>query len=114
MKKKIFFSIIIITIITLTNSVTASSLSINTNIPTISNIYTEGFYNFDNKNQINMIVTLTDKTPTKLIIFDSELNIEFLAILQEKDKYYINPFNPGDTVGIVGGGQVSIVFEEIK
>ena len=72
MIKKLSFLIVFMFFITLTNSVIASTISSNTNIPTISNTYTEGLYRFDNSSNIEMVVMLNNDVPTKLIIFDDE------------------------------------------
>ena len=72
MIKKLYFLIVFMFFITLTNSVIASTISSNTNIPTISNTYTEGLYRFGNSSNIDMVVMLNNDVPTKLIIFDDE------------------------------------------
>lgn len=96
------------------NSINGNTLSTNTNIPTVSNVYKEGFYRFDNTTNIDMIVMLNTDVPTKLIIFDDEMNIKFLSDLPYKNKLYIRGFHINQIVGIVGEGDVAISFEPIN
>lgn len=96
------------------NSINENTLSSNTNIPTVSNVYKEGFYRFDNTTNIDMIVMLNTDVPTKLIIFDDEMNIKFLSDLPYKNKFYIRSFHINQIVGIVGEGEVAISFEPIN
>ncbi|MBS6500650.1 MAG: hypothetical protein KH415_03250 [Clostridium sp.] len=96
------------------NSIDGNTLSSNTNIPTVSNVYKEGFYRFDNTTNIDMIVMLNTDVPTKLIIFDDEMNIKFLSDLPYKNKFYIRSFHINQIVGIVGEGEVAISFEPIN
>lgn len=96
------------------NSINGNTLSSNTNIPTVSNVYKEGFYRFDNTTNIDMIVMLNTDVPTKLIIFDDEMNIKFLSNLPYKNKFYIRSFHINQIVGIVGEGEVAISFEPIN
>lgn len=114
MFKKIYFLIVFMFFIILPNSVKASTISGDNNIPAISNIYTEGFYRFDNPTNIDMVVLLTNDVPAKFIIFDNEMNVEFLSDLPYNDKFYIHKFAPGQIVGIVGEGKVALSFEPIK
>lgn len=93
------------------NSINGNTLSSNTNIPTVSNVYKEGFYRFDNTTNIDMIVMLNTDVPTKLIIFDDEMNIKFLSDLPYKNKFYIRSFHINQ---IVGEGEVAISFEPIN
>lgn len=74
----------------------------------------EGFYRFDNTTNIDMIVMLNTDVPTKLIIFDDEMNIKFLSDLPYKNKLYICGFHINQIVGIVGEGDVAISFEPIN
>lgn len=96
------------------NSIDGNTLSSNTNIPNVSNVYKEGFYRFDNTTNIDMIVMLNTDVPTKLIIFDDEMNIKFLSDLPYKNKFYIRSFHINQIVGIVGEGDVAISFEPIN
>lgn len=96
------------------NSINGNTISSNTNIPTVSNVYKEGFYRFDNTTNIDMIVMLNTDVPTKLIIFDDEMNIKFLSDLPYKNKFYIRSFHINQIVGIVGEGEVAISFEPIN
>ena len=96
------------------NSINGNTLSSNTNIPTVSNVYKEGFYRFHNTTNIYMIVMLNTDVPTKLIIFDDEMNIKFLSDLPYKNKFYIRSFHINQIVGIVGEGEVAISFEPIN
>ncbi|WP_373205461.1 hypothetical protein [Clostridium tertium] len=96
------------------NSIDGNTLSSNTNIPNVSNVYKEGFYRFDNTTNIDMIVMLNTDVPTKLIIFDDEMNIKFLSDLPYKNKFYIRSFHINQIVGIVGEGEVAISFESIN
>lgn len=96
------------------NSIDGNTLSSNTNIPTVSNVYKEGIYRFDNTTNIDMIVMLNTDVPTKLIIFDDEMNIKFLSDLPYKNKFYIRSFHINQIVGIVGEGEVAISFESIN
>ncbi|MDU8966127.1 MAG: hypothetical protein E7H39_09750 [Clostridium sp.] len=96
------------------NSINGNTLSSNTNIPTVSNVYKEGFYRFHNTTNIDMIVMLNTDVPTKLIIFDDEMNIKFLSDLPYKNKFYIRSFHINQIVGIVGEGEVAISFEPIN
>ncbi len=124
MIKKIYSLTLLMLLITLPNNISASTISSNsvsaniissnTNIPTVSNVYKEGFYRFDNTTNIDMIVMLNTDVPTKLIIFDDEMNIKFLSDLPYKNKFYIRNFQTQQIVGIVGGGQVAISFEPIN
>ncbi|MBS5884035.1 MAG: hypothetical protein E6300_06255 [Clostridium sp.] len=124
MIKKIYSLTLLMLLITLPNNISASTISSNsvsaniissnTNIPTVSNVYTEGFYRFDNETNIDMIIMLSTDVPTKLIIFDDEMNIKFLSDLPYKNKFYIRNFQTQQIVGIVGGGQVAISFEPIN
>ena len=74
----------------------------------------EWFYRFDNTTNIDMIVMLNTDVPTKLIIFDDEMNIKFLSDLPYKNKLYIRGFHINQIVGIVGEGDVAISFEPIN
>ena len=68
MTKKILFFIMCMIIILSSKSVKATTISSNTNIPTISNVYTEGIYRFDNTNEIDMVLMLNTDVSTRLII----------------------------------------------
>lgn len=114
MIKKIVFFIMCMIIILSPNSVKATTTLSNTNIPTISDLYTEGIYKFDNNTEIDMIVMLNTDVSTKIIIFDDEMNIELLSTLPYQQKFYIRNFKTNQIVGIVGEGEVAISFEKIK
>lgn len=112
MIKKFLFSIMLIIFITLPNSVMASTISSNTTIPTISKIYSEGFYSFDNTTDVDIGITLTNDTPTKIIILDQEMNIEFMSNIPYDYKFYLRKIAPGKIIGLVGKGKVAITFEQ--
>ncbi len=114
MIKKIFVFIVFMLFITLPTSVKASTNSSNTTIPTISQIYTEGFYNFDNIEKFDISVTLTQDIPTKIIILDEEINIDFMSGIPYNYKFYLRNIDPGSIIGIVGQGEVAITFEPSK
>ena len=63
------------------NSINGNTLSSNTNIPTVSNVYKEGFYRFDNTTNIDMIVMLNTDVPTKLINTSPSLIAQFSSFL---------------------------------
>ena len=114
MIKKIFLLIVFMLFITLPTSVKASTISSNTTIPTISKIYTEGFYNFDNIDKFDIGITLTNNVPTKIIILDEEINIDFMSSIPCNNKFYLRNIEPGSIIGIVGQGEVAITFEPCK
>ncbi|MDU1127270.1 MAG: hypothetical protein E7A11_18650 [Clostridium sp.] len=114
MTKKILFFIMCMIIILSSKSVKATTISSNTNIPTISNVYTEGIYRFDNTNEIDMVLMLNTDVSTRLIIFDDEMNIQLLSALPYRRKFYIHNFKANQVVGIIGEGEVAISFEKIK
>lgn len=114
MVKKIYFLIVIMFFILLPNTVKASTISSDITIPAISDIYKEGFYSFDNSKNVDLSITLTTDTPTKIMILDDEMNIEFMSNIPYNYKFYIRNIEPGKIMGIVGNGEVAIGFEPSK
>lgn len=114
MIKKIFFFIVFMLFIALPTNVKANTISSNTTIPAISQIYTEGVYNFDNTTKVDMGITLTQDIPTKIIILDEEININFMSSIPYNYKFYLRNIEPGSIVSIVGQGEVAITFEQSK
>lgn len=114
MFKKIFLSILIIISMMMTNSVNASTISNEEKVPTISKTYTEGFYSFNNKTNVDIGITLLDDTPTKIIILDEDMDIEFMSSIPYNYKFYLRTIEPGKIIAIVGKGKVALTFEQSK
>ncbi|CUO65810.1 MULTISPECIES: hypothetical protein [Clostridium] len=115
MIKKIYFLIVAMIFIILPNSVKASTISSSDIITSaISTTYKSGFYSFDNKTNVDIGITLLNDTPTKIIVLDNEMNIEFLTRVPYRDKFYLRNIEPGKILGIVGQGEVAITFEPCK
>lgn len=110
MVKKIF--LILISFMLLSVNVKASTFSKNKPCKTYSDIYTEGFYNFDNTTTMDISITLTTDTPTKIIILDKEMNIQFITEVPYNYKFTLRNIKPNETVGIVGEGEVALSFEK--
>ena len=101
-------------VIALPTSVKASTISSSTTIPTISKIYTEGFYKFDNTDNVDIGITLIKDIPAKVIILDEEIDIEFMSRIPYNHKFYIRNIEPGKIIGIVGQCEVALTFEPSK
>ena len=115
MIKKIYFLIVAMIFIILPNSVKASTISSSDIITSaISTTYKSGFYSFDNRTNVDIGITLLNDTPTKIIILDNEMNIQFLARVPYRHKFYLRNIEPGRILGIVGQGEVAITFEPCK
>ena len=114
MIKKIFFLIVAIMFIILPNSVKASTISSEIKIPTVSDTYKSGFYSFDNKTKVDIGITLLNDTPTKIMILDKGMNVEFLTSAPYQYHFYLRNIEPGKTIGIVGEGEIAITFEPSK
>lgn len=114
MIKKIYFLIVAMMIIILPNSVKASTIYGEKKIPVISDTYKAGFYSFDNKTNVDIGVMLLNDTPTKVMILDNEMNIELLMKLPYNYKFHLRNIGPDKTIGIVGEGDVAIIFESSK
>ena len=107
---KIFLALIIL--ISLNNSISASATSSYAEpVPTVSKTYTEGFYKFDNTTNVNIGVTLLTNVPTKMMILDEEMNIEFISAIPYNTKFYLNYIEPKRIIAIVGDGEVALSFE---
>ncbi|MPM48510.1 hypothetical protein [Clostridium sp. C8] len=112
MIKKIFLAIIIL--ISLTNSVNASTTSNYAEpVQTISKTYTEGFYKFDNKNDVDIGVTLITNTPTKIMILDENMNVQFISLIPYNTKFYLRNIAPKKIIAIIGDGEVALSFDKI-
>ena len=110
MIKKIFLALIIL--ISLNNSISASATSSYAEpVPTVSKTYTEGFYKFNNTTNVNIGVTLLTNVPTKMMILDEEMNIEFISAIPYNTKFYLNYIEPKRIIAIVGDGEVALSFE---
>ncbi|MBS5928211.1 MAG: hypothetical protein KIC66_14185 [Clostridium sp.] len=96
------------------NSVKASTIASEIKTPVISDTYKSGFYSFDNKTNVDIGITLLDDTPTKVMILDNDMNIEFLTREPYQYRFYLRNIEPGKTIGIVGEGKVAITFEQSK
>lgn len=114
MMKKLFFVAVFMLFIMLPNSAKASTISNEITIPTISKVYTEGFYRFDNTANVDIGITLTNDTPTKIIILDEEMDIEFISKIPYNYKLYLRNIEPGKIIGIVGEGKIAMTFEPPK
>ena len=114
MSKKIFFLIVVMIIIISPNNVSASTVYNEKKIPVISDTYKEGFYSFDNSTNVDIGVMLLNNTPTKIVIFDNEMNIEVLMKVPYNQKIRLYNIEPNRTIGIVGEGEVVITFEPSK
>ena len=114
MSKKLLFLIVTMMFIILPNSVKANTIYSEKNIPAISKTYKSGFYSFDNRTNVDIGITLLNDTPTKIIIFDNEMNIEVLLKVPYNQKICLHNIEPNRTIGIVGEGEVAITFEPSK
>ncbi|WP_278599823.1 hypothetical protein [Clostridium tertium] len=109
MIKKIFLTLVLL--ILFPNSVNASTTSnYAPPIPTISKTYTEGFYKFNNTNDVDIGLTLITDVPTKIMILDEEMNIEFISKIPYNYKFYLRNIAPKKIIAIVGKGEVAISF----
>lgn len=114
MIKKIYFLILFTIFIISPSSVKASAISSDITKPAISDIYQPVFYSFDNKTNVDIGLTLVEEVPTKVMILDNEMNIEFLTKVPYNYKFYLRNIEPGKIIGIVGDGEVAITFEPAK
>ncbi|WP_291653340.1 hypothetical protein [Clostridium sp.] len=109
MIKKIFLTLVLL--ILFPNSVNASTTSnYAAPIPTISKTYTEGFYKFNNSTNVDIGILLTTNTPTKIMILDEEMNIEYMSLVPYNYKFYLRNIAPGKIIALVGDGEVAISF----
>lgn len=112
MIKKIFLMLILFMLLSI--NVKASTISKNSPTPTYSNVYTEGFYRFDNSSIVDISITLITDTPTKIIILDENMNIQFMTQVPYNYKFTLRNIEPNKMIGIVGEGEVAISFEKVK
>lgn len=109
MIKKIL--LILILLITLPNSINVSAASNYEPTPAISQIYKQGFYKFDNSKDVDISLTLTNDTPTKVMILDKDMNIEFISLIPYNYKFYLRNIAPDKIIAIIGDGEVAISFQ---
>lgn len=112
MLKKFF--LILMILITLPISVNASATSNYVPTPAISQVYKQGFYKFDNSQNVDISLTLTNDTPTKVMILDKDMNIEFISLIPYNYKFFLRNIAPNKIIGIIGDGEVAISFLPIK
>ena len=106
MLKKLLIALIIVSSMFSTKVYCSEDL-----IPAISNTYTEGFYRFDNTKTVNINVTLTTDTLTKMMIFDENLGLQYFSILPVKEKFTLRNIEPNRIICIIGEGEVALTFE---
>lgn len=95
-------------------NVKASTISKNSPIPTYSNIYTEGFYRFNNTTTMDISITLTTDTPTKIIILNEDMDILFITEVPYNYTFTLCKIEPNEIIGIIGEGKVALSFEKVK
>lgn len=105
------FFLVLILLITLPKSVNASVTSNYVPTPAISQVYKQGFYKFDNLKDVDISLTLTTDTPTKVMILDKEMNIEFISLIPYNYQFYLRNISPNKIIAIVGDGEVAISFQ---
>ena len=111
MIKKIFLTLVLL--ILFPNSVNASTTSnYAPPIPTISKTYTEGFYKFNNTTDVDIGLTLITDVPTKIMILDEEMNIQFISLIPYNNKFYLRSISPKSIIAIIGEGEVALSFEK--
>ncbi|MBS6503090.1 MAG: hypothetical protein KH415_15955 [Clostridium sp.] len=111
MIKKIFLALILL--ISFPNIVNASTTSnYAAPIPTISKTYTEGFYKFNNTTDVDIGLTLLTNVPTKIMILDEDMNIQFISLMPYNYKFYLRNIAPKKIIAIIGDGEVAISFEK--
>lgn len=104
------FFLILILLITLPNTVNASVISNYVPTPAISEIYKQGFYKFDNSKDVDISLTLITDSPTKIMILDKDMNIEFISLIPYNYKFYLRKIEPNKIIAIIGDGEVAISF----
>ena len=53
-------------------------------------------------------------TPTKIIIFDEDRNLQLMTEIPYNHKFYLQNIEPNKIIGIIGEGEVAISFEPSK
>ncbi|MCR1951193.1 MULTISPECIES: hypothetical protein [Clostridium] len=83
-------------------------------IPTISKTYTEGFHKFNNATDVDIGVTLLTQVPTKIMILDEDMNIQFISSIPYNTRFYLRNIAPKKIIAIIGDGEVALSFEKSK
>ena len=71
------------------------------------------YYKFDNKNDVDIGVTLITNTPTKIMILDENMNVQFISLIPYNTKFYLRNIAPKKIIAIIGDGEVALSFDKI-